>query len=79
MTYAPASIPPTAPDGGWLCGSDMTHLTAMAAAQALDRITEWQTALSVENKAPGTVALYGDGATHHDHQTLRRPGDPTRR
>ncbi|MDQ3689549.1 MAG: tyrosine-type recombinase/integrase [Chloroflexota bacterium] len=43
----------------------MTHLTAMTAAHALDRITDWQTALRAENKAPGTVALYGDGATRY--------------
>jgi integrase len=40
----------------------MTHLIAMTAAHALDRITDWQTALRAENKAPGTVGLYGDGA-----------------
>lgn len=51
--------------------SDMTHLTAMTAmtamtaAPALARITDWQTALRAENKAPGTVALYGDGATRY--------------
>lgn len=43
----------------------MTHLTAMTAAQALDRINDWQTALRAENKAPGTVALYADGATRY--------------
>ena len=43
----------------------MTHLTAMTAAHALDHITDWQTALRAENKAPGTVALYGDGATRY--------------
>lgn len=43
----------------------MTHLTAMTAAHALDRITDWQTALRAENKAPGTVALYADGATRY--------------
>jgi integrase len=65
VTYAPASIPTAAPDAGWLCGSDMTHLTVMTAAHALDHITDWQTAFRAENKAPGTVALYGDGATRY--------------
>lgn len=57
----------------------MTHLTAMTAAHALDRITDWQTALRAENKAPGTVALYADGATRylrwcseHDHLPMSR-------
>ena len=43
----------------------MTHLTAMTAAHALDRLADWQTALRAENKAPGTVALYADGATRY--------------
>jgi hypothetical protein len=59
VTYT-ASTPSSSIDGGWLCGSDMTHLTAMTAAHALDRINDWQTALRAENKAPGTVALYAD-------------------
>ena len=41
----------------------MTHLTAMSAAHATDRLADWQTALRAENKAPGTVTLYADGAT----------------
>ena len=43
----------------------MTHLTAMTAAHALDRLTDWQTALRAENKAPGTVAIYADGTTRY--------------
>jgi integrase len=43
----------------------MTHLTAMTAAHALARIADWQTALRAENKAPGTIAIYADGATHY--------------
>ena len=61
MTNTPTA-PATAPDG-WLCSPEMTQLTAMTAAHALDRLADWQTALRVENKAPGTVALYADGAT----------------
>jgi hypothetical protein len=55
----------TARDDGWLCSPDMTHLTAMTAAHATDRLTDWQTALRAENKAPGTVAIYADGATRY--------------
>jgi hypothetical protein len=51
VTYA-AATPSVSIDDGWLCGSDMTHLTAMTAAHALDRLTDWQTALRAENKAP---------------------------
>jgi site-specific recombinase XerD len=43
----------------------MTHLTDMNAAHATDRLADWQTALRAENKAPGTVALYADGATRY--------------
>ena len=43
----------------------MTHLTAMTAAHAADRLADWQTALRAENKAPGTVAIYADGATRY--------------
>jgi site-specific recombinase XerD len=43
----------------------MTLLTAMTAAHAADRLADWQTALRAENKAPGTVALYADGATRY--------------
>ena len=62
MTYTPTALA-TPIDDGWLCESDMTHLTAMTTAHALDRITDWRTALRAENKAPGTVAIYADGAT----------------
>lgn len=48
----------TAPDTGWLCSPDMTHLTAMTAAHALARIVDWQTALRAENKSPGTIFIY---------------------
>ena len=41
----------------------MTYLTAMTAVHATSRLADWQTALRAENKAPGTVALYADGAT----------------
>jgi integrase len=43
----------------------MTHLTTMTASHALDRLADWQTALRAENKAPGTVAIYADGATRY--------------
>jgi integrase len=43
----------------------MTNLTSMTAAHALDRLPDWQTALRAENKAPGTVAIYADGATRY--------------
>ena len=43
----------------------MTHLTAMTAAHAIDHLADWQTALRAENKAPGTVAIYADGATRY--------------
>lgn len=55
----------TARDDGWLCSPDMTHLTAMTAAHATDRLADWQTALRAENKAPGTVAIYADGAIRY--------------
>ena len=68
LTYTPitpATAPPTEPGDGWLCSPDMTLLTAMTAAHAADRLADWQTALRAENKAPGTVALYADGATRY--------------
>jgi len=43
----------------------MTHLTTMTASHALDRLTDWQTALRAENKSPGTVFIYADGATRY--------------
>ena len=43
----------------------MTHLTTMTASRALDRIADWQTALRAENKSPGTICLYADGATRY--------------
>ena len=71
-----ASSYSTTVDDGWLCGSTMTHLTA---SRALDRIPDWQTALRAENKAPGTIAIYADGATRylnwcvaHDHLPMSR-------
>ncbi|MGY2875870.1 integrase [Marmoricola sp. URHA0025 HA25] len=64
MTYT-ASTRSSSIDGGWLCGSDLTHLTAMTAAHALDRINDWQTALHAENKSLGTVAQYADGAARY--------------
>lgn len=64
VTYT-ATAPGFAPDGGWLCGSDMTHLTSMTASHALDRIPDWRTALRAENKSPGTILLYADGATRY--------------
>ena len=57
----------------------MTALTDMTAAHALDRLADWQTALRAENKSPGTVAIYADGATRylrwcaeHDHLPMSR-------
>src|SRR4051812_34657522 len=64
VTYT-ATTPATALDNGWLCSPDMTHLTAMTAAHATDRLADWQTALRAENKSPGTVTLYADGATRY--------------
>jgi len=61
VTYA-ASAYSTTVDDGWLSGSAMTRLTA---SHALDRIPDWQTALRAENKAPGTIAVYADGATRY--------------
>ncbi len=55
--------PGAAPDCGWLGGSDVTHLTTMTASHALDRIADWQTARRAENKSPGTIFTYSDGAT----------------
>ncbi|HET7517202.1 MAG TPA: tyrosine-type recombinase/integrase [Actinomycetes bacterium] len=43
----------------------MTHLTTMTASHALDRITDWRTALRAENKSPGTILIYADGATRY--------------
>ena len=45
--------------------SGMTHLTALTAAHATDRLADWQIALRAENKSPGTVAIYADGATRY--------------
>jgi len=36
-TLHPATAPPTEPGDGWLCGPDMTLLTAMTAAQRHDK------------------------------------------
>ncbi len=74
LTYTPT--PATAPDTGWLCSPDMTHLTAMTAVHALARIADWQTALRAENKAPGTVAIYADGATRYLRWCADRPQLP---
>ena len=78
MTYTTAT-PVTGSASGWLCGSDMTHLTAMTATQAADRLADWQTALRAENKSPGTIAVYADGAarylrwcSEHDHLPMSR-------
>ncbi len=64
---------------GWLCDAGMTHLTDMSAAHAAGRLADWQTALRAENKSPGTVAIYADGATRylswcseHDHLPMSR-------
>ena len=43
----------------------MTHVTDMSAAHAADRLADWRTALRAENKSPGTVAIYTDGATRY--------------
>jgi site-specific recombinase XerD len=43
----------------------MTHLTTMTADHALDRIADWHTALRAENKSPGTIFIYADGATRY--------------
>ncbi len=43
----------------------MTHLTTMTAGHALDRIADWRTALRAENKSPGTIFIYADGANRY--------------
>lgn len=43
----------------------MTELIDMSAPVALDRLAAWQLALRAENKSPGTVAVYADGATRY--------------
>ncbi|MFD1507493.1 tyrosine-type recombinase/integrase [Georgenia yuyongxinii] len=43
----------------------MTHLIGMSATDAIDRLSDWQTALRAEIKAPGTVTLYADGVTRY--------------
>ncbi|WP_460818742.1 tyrosine-type recombinase/integrase [Nocardioides korecus] len=43
----------------------MTHLMTMTAGHALDRVADWRTALRAENKSPGTIFLYADGATRY--------------
>lgn len=68
VTYTATTSGPargSTPDGGWLCGSDMTHLMTMTAAHALDRVADGQTALRAENKSPGTIFIYADGATRY--------------
>lgn len=59
------------------CGQK--HRTAITAVHAADRLAAWQTALRAENKSPGIVALYADGATRylrwcteHDHLPMSR-------
>lgn len=42
---------------GWVLG-----LVVLA---GIDRLADWQTALRAENKSPGTVAIYADGATRY--------------
>jgi site-specific recombinase XerD len=64
LTYT-RTTPASALGDGWLCSPDMTHLTAMTAAHATDRLTDWRTALRAENKSPGTVAVYADGAARY--------------
>lgn len=66
----------TESDGGWLCGSDMTHLTAMTATHAADRLADWQTALRAENKSPGTIAVNVDGATRYLRGCAEHDGLP---
>jgi site-specific recombinase XerD len=43
----------------------MTELIDMSATVATDRLADWRTALRAENKAPGTVVIYADGATRY--------------
>jgi site-specific recombinase XerC len=57
----------------------MTHLTDMSARHATDRLADLETALRAENKSPGTVAVYADGATGYlrwcaegDHRPMSR-------
>jgi site-specific recombinase XerD len=77
VTYTAASSPRTG--DGWLCDAGMSHLTAMSAVHATDRLADWQIALRAENKSAGTVAVYADGATRYlrwcaegDHLPMRR-------
>lgn len=57
----------------------MTHLTAMTAAYANDRLADWQTTLRAENKAPGTVAIYADAATRYVRWCTDRDHPPMSR
>jgi integrase len=59
------SYAPTAPREEWLCSAAMTELIDMSATVALDRLAAWQIALRAENKSPGTVTIYADGATRY--------------
>lgn len=59
------------------CGRDPSD--RHAATHAIDRLSDWQTALRAENKAPGTVTIYADGATRYlrwcaeqDHPPMSR-------
>jgi site-specific recombinase XerD len=74
-----AAAPSTGTGDGWLCDAGMTHLTDMSARHATDRLADWQIALRAENKSPGTVAVYADGATRYlrwcaegDHRPMSR-------
>ena len=67
VTCTPAPTPSTG--DGWLRDAGMTHLTDVTARHATDRLADWQAPLRAENKSPGTVAIYADGATRY----LQRP------
>lgn len=54
-----------APREEWLCSAAMTELIDIRAPVVLDRLAAWQLALRAENKSPGTVAVYADGATRY--------------
>ena len=63
MTYTPTSSPSTG--DGWLCESGHDPPDRHDRRPRPDRLADWQTALRAENKSPGTIAIYADGATRY--------------
>ncbi|MCD6638672.1 MAG: hypothetical protein LT071_02005, partial [Nocardioides sp.] len=46
-------------------GGDPSNLIEVTAAELTEAIPKWQLALCAENKAPGTIKLYADGACRY--------------